>query len=200
VKYIKKGKEPQEFYEWKLLNQDLSLTYKELPSDVKQAVYNALRRDQGNICCYCERALLDHDFHIEHLNPQSNRVGDDLNYDNFLCSCLNQITKGTPRHCGLLKGHATIEVHPLLQDCHLKFNFTGLGEIVVLDDEANKTIKTLGLDIKKLNDMRKDALMPFLDENLSPEEFMNFFKQYVMESASGALNPFYSMIKCLFFR
>jgi len=199
MRYIAKGAEPKEFTDWKLMeNEDWKPTYNDLSGDVKKAVYSSLKAEQGHICCYCERELVAGDFHIDHLNPQCINAGDDLIYENFLCSCLDKTAKGDPLHCGKLKGDVVIEVHPLLIDCYSKFEFTALGEIKGRGEEVNRTIKTLGLDVKKLNDMRKLVIDPFLDPEIEEVEFRKFVQGYLQRSPTGRINPFHSVIMCLF--
>tara|TARA_R110002049_G_scaffold139883_3_gene300637 strand:- start:796 stop:1404 length:609 start_codon:yes stop_codon:yes gene_type:complete len=198
MRYITKRNEPQELTEWKnLANDDWQPTYGGLPGDVKQAVYSALLNEQGHICCYCERSLTDNDYHIEHLNPQHLKAGDDLDYSNFLCSCLRSTEKGTPLHCGMLKDGHELSVHPLQPDCQSKFTFTAAGEIDGVDPNAKNTINILGLNIMKLNDMRKEALAPFLDKDLSDQEFHRFVSGYLCQSTDGNFNPFVSAVACL---
>ena len=89
--FIKKKNEPQEYTDWKNFeNENWIPTFDKLSGSVKKSVYDALLVEQGNICCYCERELHDNDYHIEHLNPQFKHEGDDLDYSNLLCSCLNK--------------------------------------------------------------------------------------------------------------
>lgn len=208
MRYIQKAAEPQVFSDWKALaNEDWQPSYDVLPGNIKKAVYRSLLVEQGYICCYCERELVEGDYHIEHLNPQHLHTGDGLNYSNFLCSCLNKTVKGEPLHCGKLKDDPEncrklrdidiLKVHPLQEDCSSHFSFSGIGEIKGETDSGTQTIKRLGLDIKKLNDMRKEALEPFLDP-ISDTEFLEFVEGYLKPSATGRLNPFQTMITCLF--
>ena len=104
MKHIVKQQEPQAFAEWKALGSaDWAPTYRELSGEIKQSVKQALMAEQGYLCCYCERRLIDHDSHIEHFRPQNDPQVDPLDYTNLLCSCQNKIEKGEPRHCGNLK-------------------------------------------------------------------------------------------------
>lgn len=198
MRYIKKGVEPQTFTNWKALkNEQWEPTYDNLAGDPKKDVYLALLAEQGYLCCYCERELFADDYHVEHLNPQAMKAGDDLIYENFLCSCLNVTAKGDPLHCGKLKGDEVIDVNPLQQDCSAKFSFTAYGEIIGLTEAAKSTIKTLGLDIKKLVDMRKGVLDPFLDDSIEEADFIDFVSGYLDPPQLGKLSPFQSMVNCV---
>lgn len=199
MRYIQKGAEPKEFSDWKTLaNNDWQPTYDNLSGNEKKAVYNSLLSEQGHICCYCERELLNKDFHIEHLNPQCSGTGDDLDYANLICSCLNQTAKGIPLHCGKLKDDKLIPVHPLQQDCQSKFTYTAMGIIDGVDQDAKDTIETLGLNIEKLTNMRKDAVAPFVTDDIDNSEFQAFVKGYITTSTQCKRNAFCSMIEYLF--
>lgn len=199
MRYIQKGAEPQEFIDWKTLaNKNWQPTYADLSGNVKEAVYQSLLNEQGYICCYCERELIENDYHIEHLNPQRLHAGDDLDYTNFICSCLNQTTRGDPLHCGKLKDNKIISVHPLQSDCQSKFTYTFTGEIDGVDQDTKDTIKNLGLNIDKLNAMRKEALSPFLSDDIDTDELKTFVAGYVSLSHNGKRNAFCSMIEYLF--
>jgi uncharacterized protein (TIGR02646 family) len=199
MRHIQKRTEPKEFTDWKAhANEDWQPTYEHLSGDEKKAVYESLLAEQGHICCYCERELAQNDYHIEHLNPQHLGAGDDLQYANFICSCLNQTAKGVPLHCGKLKDDKLLRIHPLQEDCQSKFTFTVLGEIDGVDKDAKDTIKILGLDIDKLTDMRKVAVEPFLSEEIDQDEFQSFIAGYITLNKNGNRNAFCSMIEFLF--
>ena len=72
MKYIKKGKEPVEFTEWKtedkMYQHDLP-NWNRLKSSLREVIKESLVVEQGGICCYCERELLENDSHLEHIKP-----------------------------------------------------------------------------------------------------------------------------------
>ena len=84
MKYIEKNNEPQIFTEWK---NSGTKTYSNLRNLVKSELKNTLLLEQGYICCYCESKILSDNSHIEHLDPQCNNNGNDLDFNNLLCSC-----------------------------------------------------------------------------------------------------------------
>jgi len=205
MKYITKQAEPQAFRDWKAgANADWQPTYDDLRGMEKQAVKQALMTEQGFMCCYCERRLTDEDSHIEHFRPQNNSLCDPLDYDNLLCSCQNKIPKGTPRHCGNLKNgwfDEALLVSPLSVGCEERFRFTGDGLIYPAkadDAGAETTIRKLGLDIPKLNDLRKNAIAPFVDETLDEAEFKSFVAGYLAPDAAGRFGEFWTTIRHLF--
>lgn len=205
MKRINKQEEPQAFLDWKAqANADWQPGYDELRGVEKQAVKQSLMAEQGFLCCYCERRLTDDDSHIEHFRPQNDPQCDPLDYGNLLCSCQNKIPKGDPRHCGNLKNGWFREaslVSPLSEGCDDRFAFAGDGQIRATDPEdqaATITIKNLGLDIPKLNDLRKNAIAPFADANLTDEEFRSFVAGYLGLNHAGMFGEFWTTIRHLF--
>jgi uncharacterized protein (TIGR02646 family) len=205
MKYIEKSVEPQVFIDWKAqANDDWQPTYSDLRGDIKKAVKEALMAEQGYICCYCEQTLIDNDSHIEHLIPQSDPAVDTLDFDNLLCSCQDQVKKGEPRHCGNLKEDwfdPELLVSPLSSDCESYFAYTGNGGIkpsVSQDPAAAETIKRLGLDIPKLNDLRAKSIEPFLDADLSVEDMRAFVAGYLSRDSAGQFGAFWTTIRYLF--
>ncbi len=202
MKYIMKGDEPEEFKDWKAQeNENWRPAYENLSGDIKKAVKNSLMAEQGHICCYCERLLIDTDSHIEHLKPQSNPSVDPLDFGNMLCSCQNLLKKGDPRHCGNRKEDNCLLITPLTNNCGELFTYTHDGEIqatVQGDTAVQQTIKILGLDIAKLNALRKNAIEPFLDEDLDPDDVARFVSGYLKKDAQGKFSEFWTTINCLF--
>ena len=204
MKYIQKKIEPQVFTDWKKLsNDDWKATFQDLAGAEKRAVYDALIEEQGGLCCYCERPLENNDYHIEHFKPQGDLTVDPLDFSNMLCSCQNKLKKGDPRHCGNLKGNWFDEVlvAPFDIDCESHFDFTGDGKIKPasdMDNAASKTIEKLGLDISKLNDLRANAIAPFLDDSLDEHEMQKFVTEYLEKTTDNCFNEFWTTIHCLF--
>lgn len=205
MKHIVKQIEPPAFSDWKALaNEDWQPDYAHLSGEIKRVLKEALMSEQGHICCYCERRLIDDDSHIEHFRPQSNPTVDPLDYYNLLCSCQNQIKKGEPRHCGNLKNgwfDSHLLVSPLDPGCENRFAFTGDGSIRAAadpDKAASKTIEKLGLDIPKLNALRAQAIEPFLDDELSHEEMRAFISGYLRKDTLGHFSEFWTTIRYLF--
>jgi len=197
MRFIIKRGEPESFKVWKALeNKDWQPSYSKLSNPEKRDVYDALLKEQGGICCYCERELKGKDYHLEHLNPQAAHDGDDLDFNNFLCSCLNKTAKGDPLHCGQEKGDEILPVHPHQANCQERFVFTANGKINGVDEAAKQAINILALDLGKLNDHREKVLEPFMDPDLSDQELKEFVQKYIDDK--GNLSPFLSAVKCVF--
>ena len=204
MKWIQKQPEPRIFTDWKALaNDDWQPTYRDLGGDEKQAVKQALMREQGGICCYCERRLTGDDSHIEHFRPQSNPDIDPLGFGNMLCSCQNRLQQGEPRHCGNSKGDwfdETLLISPLEPGCENRFSYNGDGHIKPASHEdraAEETISRLALDIPKLRALRSAVIDPFLDNTLTDIELGDFVKGY-LQQVDGQLGEFCTCVSYLF--
>ncbi len=206
MKYIEKNNEPKTFADWKAsdkMYQRGNPKWKRVPTNIKEDIRNALKDEQGHICCYCEREIIVNDYHTEHIKPQTNYPQLQLDYDNLLCSCQLELEVGEPKHCGNSKGSwldETLFISPLNPDCELKFKYTYDGYIEPNDENdiaTIKTIKKLNLYLPKLNEMRKKAIEPFLDDTLDDNEFTLFVNSY-LTMQSGKYNPFFTTIKYLF--
>ncbi|MGP8336075.1 hypothetical protein, partial [Serratia sp. CY43514] len=107
-------------------------------------------------------------------------------------------------HCGSAKGEwfdELLTISPLSADCESRFKFTADGEIQpanVNDEGAKESIRHLNLNLPKLNSMRKNALEPFLDENLTDDEFSEFVKGYLEYSPVNGYSIFWTTINKLF--
>lgn len=205
MKHVEKRQEPEAFTQWKALaNDDWQPTYDILSGTPKVSVKESLMQEQGYLCCYCERLLVETGSHIEHFQPQSDPAVDPLDYDNLLCSCQNQTKKGEPLHCGNLKGDwydSELLVSPLDPNCENRFCYEGDGLIRPADKRdraARETISRLGLDIPKLNDLRASVIAPFLEGSLTQDELRRFVSGYLSMGADGHFGEFWTTVKYLF--
>jgi len=206
MKYIVKGQEPQAFSEWKGQENDgWSPTYDILAGMPKRVLKEALIREQGFLCCYCEQPLTISDSHIEHFRSQSGFPDKTLEYRNLLCSCQGERVTGDPVHCGHAKENwfdEALLISPLDPDCESRFSFTGDGQIRsrnVSDKAASETIGRLNLGIPKLNALRKAVIDLFLDGAISGAEEMNLFvRRYLERNGDGSFQPFWTTIRYIF--
>lgn len=207
MKHIVKNQNTPAFDDWRAsANENWQPTYGRggLRGVEKKEVKDSLMREQGYICCYCERRLTDDDSHIEHFNPQSNNTVDPLEYTNMLCSCQDQLNKGEPRHCGNSKDNWFNEdllISPLDSNCEGRFSYTADGKIHPVnefDDAAIKTIEKLKLDIELLNDLRNKAIEPFLDKDLDELDFFKFVDGYIKKNSDDTFNEFWTTINYIF--
>jgi len=205
MKHILKQAEPQEFIDWKAQeNENWKPTYDNLQNPEKKIVKAALIQEQGGICCYCEGRLLEADSHIEHFKPQEKFEAEALEYSNMLCSCQQIIEKREPRHCGNLKDswfEKELMISPLDPTCEERFMYHYDGRIEAMnsdDDAAHQTIRHIGLSINKLEALRKQAIAPFIEEDLSAEEMRSFVAGYLKPETNGYFCEFYTTIRQLF--
>ncbi|MGM0609002.1 MAG: retron system putative HNH endonuclease [Candidatus Muiribacteriota bacterium] len=203
MKYIVKGSEPEEFTKWKNKeNEDWKPEYSLISSDLKNDIKLSLMKEQGFLCCYCERRLENYDSHIEHFNPRSNKEVDPLDYSNMICSCQNRLKPGEPRHCGNLKGDwfdYEQLISPFEKKCAKRFTFSADGRIKpykTSDNAAKITIKKLGLDIPKLRALRKKTLEVFIDTDF--EDLPLFVSKYLKLNSDGSYNEFYTAVEFVF--
>ena len=201
MKYIQKQSEPLEFTTWKKRSRTYARFKK--TAEIKQPVKAALMKEQGYLCCYCERRLTEDDSHFEHLKPQSDSTVDPLDFSNLLCSCQKELLPGEPRHCGNAKGNCdpSLLISPVDAACEKRFTFTSDGYIQPASDTdlvAVKTIEQLQLDILKLRAFRRGAIAPFLDPDLSDEDFQDLVKSHLAKDSSGRFGDFWTTIDQLF--
>ncbi|MEO1386739.1 MAG: retron system putative HNH endonuclease [Cyanobacteria bacterium J06634_6] len=201
MKYIQKQSEPLEFTTWKKRSRTYARFKK--TAKIKHPVKTALMKEQGYLCCYCERRLLENDSHIEHLRPQSDPDVDPLNFSNLLCSCQKELQPDEPRHCGNAKANCdpSLLVSPLDSTCEKRFTFSSDGHIQpteATDSVAMKTIEQLQLDILKLRAFRRGAIAPFLDPDLSDADFQDLVKSHLTKDSSGRFGGFWTTIDQLF--
>jgi len=179
MKYIEKGQEPAEFTQWK---EEWEKLWKPLRPDdwqpewnndfqnpEKGVVYNALLKEQGYICCYCERRIDKPTSHIEHFKPRKTYPQLAFVYDNLLCSCNGRPegqNKGPQDHCGQEKSEwfdENLLISPLDKDCADYFQYTGAGEILPSkvhgkEEAAKETIKHCKLNHERLRTCSKSFI------------------------------------------
>ena len=174
MKQIVKDDEPLDFTEWRADDRMAHRpNWNRVPAPVRRSIHEALLREQGFVCCYCESSTSGDDSHIEHFRPRRLRQRQ-LDYENLHCSCQRDNARGEPRHCGHGKGSWFDEellISPLEEGCERRFRYTGNGDIVPRVDgdiAAETTIRKLGLDLPKLRELRAIAIDVF--HELSADE------------------------------
>jgi len=214
MKHIVKGGEPPGLAAWKAqwIGDGRTAKWEDLPGDVCQALKRALFDDQGHICCYCGRRIVDSDSHIEHLVPRSPKTGNPsltFSWENLLASCQANLVRGDPIHCGIKKGDwydAALMVSPLSTDCEPRFHYELDGRIRAssdVDGAAAETIRRLDLDGPRLRALRKGAMEGLFDDlehALEPEEYEKLALAYQQRNSHGKYEPFcFALIAALDF-
>ena len=205
MKHITKNPEPTSLIAFKLQeNEDWKAEWVTLTSSVKQDIRQSLLEEQGGLCCYCESRVTEQDSQIEHLHPRSRPPAClQLEYSNLLASCQKEQQPREPRHCGSLKGgwyDATVMVSPLDPTCEQRFKFTAAGEIhprQTSDNSSAETIRQLGLNIPKLQALRKKAIeaaIVGLEDPSSPSNIDALVAGFKQRDTSGCFTEFCSAI------
>ncbi len=211
MNYIQKWEEPEGFKEWKRRNSNVN--WGNFGDEIKQEVKMSLLKEQGYICCYCEKRVNNQNSHVEHLKPKSRFSHLMFYYNNLLCSCKaksdsNRSSNKANLTCGYLKLSWYDEkmVMPLMKDCSGYFRFTGSGEILPVQDNglkqerAHLTIEKLGLNKYNLQEQRKAVMNQLLktQNGFSDDEFNNYLESYFNREKDGKLPAFYSAAKYFF--
>jgi uncharacterized protein (TIGR02646 family) len=196
MKYIQKGKEPQNFSDWKATQKSLGVNYdyKYLSNPEKGAVHISLLSEQGYICCYCCMRVEQSNSHIEHLSPQSKTNSElSLDYTNMLGSCGRY--PNWPEYCGNKKQNLAIGVSPLQANCEEFFDYSSTGEILPTANnlahqkDAQTTIEVLGLNHYDLTQGRIQALEAL--QGIMTQEEAELLAQVCQRmNAQGRYQPF----------
>ncbi len=172
----------------------------------KKSLNDDLRKEQHQICCYCEREIRcfqgkdNQGSHNEHLVPQCLDKGDgaiDLDYGNIYACC--NTTRCMPeklQHCGAFKGHAKIDNFIQMRDCEKYFQYNQYGEIlpqgpyIIWSDYVNNearlqgmvkkafnTIKALHLNVNSLVNQRKGQIRNFMEMDHSPQKIQEYLEK-----------------------
>ncbi len=225
MKYIDKQQEPQSFLTWKGRNnadlrsrntQNLSSEAKRLWKKLngtpeKEAIKISLLKEQGYICCYCQKRIANDDSsQIEHLKSRENYPINTLDYDNFLATCDGGQIDNTnrdkssspsfPEYCGKNKGSNELNITPLQVNCDSYFQYqldfvinptaTTISISPIGNDAAN-VLSILNLNIDKLKANRYQALLTLilknpLDADLEPN-YANLKSKTELEAELNSL-------------
>lgn len=201
MKHIKKQHTPQLLAQWKItwraknglslseLCVQESMTGKKLwaalrTSRHEESIYSKeqlreeLLKEQGYICCYCNRRIDLQNNSIEHFLPKGNPSYFKFaySYDNLFLSCDGFAKEPSPRlvSCNERRlEHELLPLSPLHEDIESHFTFTIDGQIVALTQQGETLIKKLGLDIDQLNDLRKAYIGDYIYENPFEKTFIS---------------------------
>src|SRR4028119_814497 len=196
MKYIQKGKEPENFSKWKAKQKSIGVNYdfNSLRKPEKAEVHNSLLSEQGYICCYCCMRVEQSNSHIEHLAPQSKTDSElSLDYKNMLASCGRD--PDWPEYCGNKKQNLAIGVSPLQANCEEFFDYSSTGEILPTANnlahqkDAQTTIEVLGLNHPDLMKGRIQALEA-LQGIMTQEEAELLAQDCQQMNAQGRYQPF----------
>jgi uncharacterized protein (TIGR02646 family) len=133
-------------------------------TEVKQAIREALVKEQGALCCYCMRRIraAAEAMGVEHWAPRD-RGTRQLDWRNLLGVCYGD-RYGSPRtqHCDRSKGSKEITIDPQNRAHMAKLRFPDSGRIECDDASLRRDIdEVLNLNTRNLVNQRKSAIGEF---------------------------------------
>lgn len=166
-----------------------------------------LLKDQGYVCCYCNRRIDRKGYPVEHVTPKGKKKEWIGEYKNLLIACQggNPIPAGQtmltyPMHCDRSKGEYTIPVTPLMPDCECRFVYkkSGMIEEKPGDVDAKETIRILNLNQKFLVMERKKEIKNWcLKPDGTPrdtKQLEKVFDEMFEKDATGKYHNLYFVI------
>ena len=165
MRFIRKGNEPKTLRDWKSANRGLpdASDFEAIPGDVKAALRDEMRREQGFLCAYTMTQVDGpQGSHIEHIEPQQARPDRATDYQNMvLCFPEN----GPCDFGAIAKGDANVDetnfVSPLNEGCQQRLRYRFSGEVAPAaegDEPAERTIALLALNHPILVNARRGAI------------------------------------------
>jgi uncharacterized protein (TIGR02646 family) len=203
--------EPVEFTEWRSGSQnDINYGYNLIPSELRNAIKEALVAEQRSLCAYTGIGIDGSSSHIEHSLPQAHcqRGQQDVAYQNMVACYPAPGAVHVPFGAHFKANWPSLsELHlfvsPRSSGCEARFAFSIRGTITTAanDAAAKETVRRLGLDHKRLEGLRKEAIdatlrwrgrQPLLD---LPTARRRLTSLESAENAAGKLEPFCFALK-----
>ena len=209
LKINKLPQEPAEVAAWKAqANENWQPSYGNLMGLERRAMRQALLSEQGYVCCYCNRRIMESpaakdiaEFHIEHFRPQHAFEHLELEYQNLHASCFKNNNPKGRRHCGPAKDDWFDEELTLspLQDHSDRFRYGENGELLKSADPAvTAMIKNLNLNDQMLVSEREAQIAGILSVDLirqaTQEELVYLYQAY-QQLQSGCYKPFAAAVQ-----
>ena len=96
---------------------------------------------------------------------------------------------------GLARGKKLLSITPLMPDCESYFTYDIEGHILPIGENAKETIRTLKLDIPKIDNLREAAISivfvnPDGGELISVEEAQLLIHHFQQKDGEGKFEPF----------
>ena len=205
MRWIRPRPEPVSFTQWRALYQnDINFGYELLHAELRAEINDALIVEQRGLCAYTGIGIDADHAHIEHLLPQAHcrRGKEDVDYHNMV-ACYPAPNRGYVPFGALWKGHwpspaeQYLFVSPRSPGCEARFTFSIRGKISTADDDeaARETVRRLGLDNRRLEDLRKEAIAATLHGLDLPSARKRLTGLLQAEQAGGRLEPFCFALK-----
>lgn len=175
---------------------------------VKAAIRKHLLKEQGYLCAYCMKRIMNNEFRtkIEHWQCQTNYPNKQLDYKNMLAVCLGKtIISNSPdrpkfkTHCDTLKGKKDIKFNPsnASHHSHMKIYYGVDGKIYSRDTLFQKQIdEILNLNLDRIKNNRKaiiDSIFDYLSRykgSCSTSFVLNKIKKWESINSKGYLSEF----------
>lgn len=124
--------------------------------DQKQAMREALKRDQGALCAYCQRRVdsTDAGMRIDHWHPRE-AGGGVFEWTNLVGSCTHRQT------CDVAKHETPLFLHPVRgrgPDPRRFLRYLGDGSVTADDTRAAADLRTLGFNERHLIRARREVI------------------------------------------
>jgi uncharacterized protein (TIGR02646 family) len=211
MRTIEPRPEPASYAEWRAASQgDINYGYNLIPADVRAVVKAALIGEQRGLCAYTGIGIDMDRSHIEHLIPQDHcqRGVGDVAYGNMV-ACYPGPGAAYVPFGAVFKGNwpAPAEQHlfvsPRSPGCEARFLFNMRGAISVPanDEAARVTVERLGLDNRRLEALRREAIAATLQWHGRqalldlPSARRRLTSLENAEQAGGRLEPFCFVLK-----
>ncbi len=201
MKRIIKDEPPESFDRWKKNTQHGNQWDAIHNQPCKQVLVAALRREQGNLCCYCERQLKDGKTEVEHFREKSNHPKQTFDYENLHASC----NGGSDRACcNQKRQNKSYEkmLSPLAEDVEQRFTYDTQGYMKPADpkDEiALSTIEILGLNCQKLVRHRREVYRTLKErQNMNSAVFGKLINERLARNDDGHFSEFWTVVDFFF--
>ena len=180
MRKIVKGREPKQLSDWKQRNPDKN--YRDLPTEIRQAINRANIREQKGLCAYCCDAITPASSMNEHVEARQSKPDRQLDFTNMVASCT------TPGQCDNAHGSQLLPLSPLMDECETELRYFLSGKIKGTTERAGTSIRVLALDNRALQEKRRFALEALLYEYGSRPGDLELLDQELAEILIEDLN------------
>lgn len=150
MKFIEKGKEPEE---WKSYRATPGVDFDAIP-----ALKKALLNEQGYICCYCMSGIKQSNMKIEHYKPRGKHPNLKLDFNNLFAACKGNFC--SDKHCDTKKENTELTIHPAdsKNNCEQIISYKLNGQLTYPVEYQTDIEETLNLNNPVLRSNRKSTL------------------------------------------
>ncbi len=170
----------------------------------KSNLQNTLIEEQGYICAYCNRRIHkgnpedDEQLRIDHMQPKAGTpdpITVTFNYYNLIGCCFGdeRTISSNSLHCDASKQDIVIPqvLFPTNITCEQVLIYTPVGEITTSDTSLLDAVEnTLNLNCPKLKSARENAIKPYVDFDIQPDEADEIIRKYLTPNPQNQLAPF----------